>query len=486
MKEKGDTNTNNQETEHRARPMSRRDFIGKTVAATAAATIVPRHVLGGPGFFAPSDMINMAMIGVGGQGSFDMRMFMRDEGVRIIAVADPVQVMDYSQTYFRVPAGRDPVKQTVHEAYADAIAAGDYTELQTYVDYREMLDRETGIDAVCVSTTDSVHAVASMAAIKLGKHVYTQKPMAHDIYEARKLAEAARQYGVKTQMGNQGHAEEGIRLISEWIADGAIGEVAEVHCWTNRPINNWPQGIDRPTETPPVPDTVNWDLWLGPAPERPYHPSYLPFFWRGWWDFGTGVMGDMGCHVMDIPVTALKLGHPTSVVASSTPVNDETAPLACLVEYEFPAREGMPPVKMMWYDGGLQPPRPKELDEGQRLPSSGTMFVGSIGKIICADYGGNPQLIPQAKMEAYTQPPKTIPRVAEIHQNFLDGIRNDELPTSNYDVSGPLTEIVLLTNLAIRAGRNVRLTWDGPNMKVTNVEEANQYVKREYRSGWSL
>jgi predicted dehydrogenase len=470
----------------RSGTLSRRAFIGRSATALAGVSIVPRYVLGGPGYIAPSDMINMAMIGVGGQGTFDMRQFMQIEGIRMVAVADPVAVMDYSQTYFRVPAGRLPAKQIVHEFYADAINAGQFKGCNDYVDYREMLEKETDIDAVGVSTTDSVHAVATMAAMKRGKHVYTQKPMAHDIYEARKLAEAARQYGVKTQMGNQGHAEEGIRLIAEWVADGAIGEVREVHCWTNRPIRNWPQGIERPTDTPPVPETVDWDLWLGPAPNRPYHPSYVPFFWRGYWDFGTGVMGDMGCHVMDIPVTVLKLGHPTSVVASSTPVNDETAPLASLVEYEFPAREELPPVKMMWYDGGLQPPRPVELEEGRSLPSSGTIFVGSKGKIMCADYGGEPQLIPQAAMDAYTQPPKTIPRVAEIHRNFIDAIRNDEPATSNFDVSGPLTEIVLLTNLATRAGRNVRLQWDGPNMQVTNVPEANLYVMREYREGWSL
>lgn len=466
--------------------MSRRDFLGKSAAAAAAATIVPRHVLGGPGYVAPNDVITMAMIGVGGQGTYDMRQFMQNEAVRIVAVADPVDVADYSETYFRMPRGRLPAVEAVREFYADALEDGTYSGCNDYLDYRDMLEQESDINAVCVSTTDNVHAVASMAAIKLGKHVYTQKPMAHDIYEARALAEAAKEYGVKTQMGNQGHAEEGIRLLEEWFLDDAIGEVREVHCWTNRPINNWPQGVERPTETPPVPDTVDWDLWLGPAPQRPYHPSYIPFFWRGVWDFGTGVMGDMGCHVMDIPITVLKLGHPRTVVASSTPVNDHSAPLASLVQYEFPERDGLPPVTMTWYDGGLQPPRPEEMDADDELPSSGTLFVGSKGKMICADYGGNPRIIPRAKMDVYDQPEPTIPRVSEIHQNFLEGIQNDFQPTSNFSVSGPLTEIVLLTNLAIRAGRNIRLEWDGSNMQVTNVPEANQYVKRDYREGWSL
>ena len=316
--------------------------------------------------------------------------------------------------------------------------------------------------------------------------MYTQKPLAHDIYEARMLTEAARKYGVKSQMGNQGHAGEGIRLMAEWVADGAIGEVREVHSWTNRPIRNWPQGIDRPNGKPQVPRGLDWDKWLGPAPMRPYNPAYLPFVWRGWWDFGTGAIGDMGCHVMDIPVTTLNLGHPTSVIATSTPVNDETAPLASLVIYEFPARDSMPPVTMTWYDGGLQPPRPPELEAGRRMPQSGTILVGTEGKIMCADYGDSARIIPESKMNAYTKPPKTIPRVAGIHQNFVDAVMGGEPATSNFDVSGPFTEVVLLSNLAIRAGRNVRLEWDGPNMKVTNVAEANQYVRREYRKGWSL
>ena len=472
--------------ESQGKSLSRREFLGKTAVAAAAFTIVPRHVLGGPGYFAPSETVNMAMIGVGGQGTFDMKQFLQNEGVRMISVADPNTEMDYSKTYFGGVAGRKPAQKIAEEHYAAEKKSGQYKGCTAYVDYDEMLAKETDIDAVGISTTDNVHAVATMAAIKLGKHVYTQKPMAHDIYEVRMLSEAARKYGVKSQMGNQGHAGEGIRLITEWIADGAIGEVSEVHCWTNRPIRNWPQGVDRPKGKARVPRGLDWDKWIGPAPMRPFNPAYLPFVWRGWWDFGTGVMGDMGCHVMDIPVEALKLGHPDSVVASSTPVNNETAPLACLVNYEFPARGSMPPVTMTWYDGGLQPPRPPELEDGRRIPSSGTIFVGSKGKIMCSDYGDNARIIPETKMKAYTLPPKTIPRVSESHLNFVEAIQGDFQATSNFDVAGPLTEIVLLTNLAIRAGRNVRLLWDGPNMKVTNVEDANKYVKREYRKGWSL
>ncbi len=274
--------------------------------------------------------------------------------------------------------------------------------------------------------------------------------------------------------------------MCEWVADGAIGPVREVHTWTDRPGGRWAQGVEQPEDTPQVPRTLDWDLWLGPAPYRPYHPIYAPFNWRGWWDFGTGVMGDMGCHILDTPVWVLNLGHPTSVQASSTPYNDETFPQACFVTYDFPARGKMPPMKLYWYDGGLMPPRPDELEEDRRMPQSGTILVGTEGKIMCADYGNQARLIPEAAMKAYTLPPKTIPRSPGIHQGWLDAIRSGKPASSNFNVSGHLTEIVLLVNLAIRAGRNVKLMWDGPNMKVTNVAEVNQYIRREYREGWSL
>ncbi|GAH75238.1 unnamed protein product, partial [marine sediment metagenome] len=258
--------------------------------------------------------------------------------------------------------------------------------------------------------------VIAMMAMKLGKHVYVQKPLTLTVYEARQLTEAARKYKVTTQMGNQGHSGEGARLMCEWIWDGAIGDVREVHAWTNRPI--WPQGIDRPKETPPVPRTLNWDLWLGPAPYWPYHPAYAPFKWRGWWDFGCGALGDMACHVIDPVFWALKLGYPTSVEARSTEVNTETAPLASIVYYKFPARGNMPPVNLTWYDGGLVPRRPEELEEGRRMGNgnSGVIFVGDKGKLMCNEYGDSPRLLPETRMQEYQRPPKTIPRIDGSHE----------------------------------------------------------------------
>ncbi len=467
--------------------ISRRQFLRGAAATAATFMIVPRNVLGGPGYTSPSEKLNIAIIGTGGQGIHDMKEFLNIPGTRVIAVCDVNTESDYSAFYFGGTAGRKPAQQIVESHYAEQKRSGTYKGCSAYIDYHKMLEKEKGIDAVVVATTDNVHAVASMAAIKMGKHVYCEKPMTHDVFEARKLAEAAREAKVATQMGNQGHSGEGIRLICEWIWDGAIGPVREVHVWTNRPGDTWALGgRERPKETPPVPPTLNWDLWLGPASYRPYNPAYLPFVWRGWWDFGTGALGDMGCHNMDPAFWALKLGHPISVEASSTKVNSETAPLASMIHYEFPAREGMPPVKMTWYDGGLMPVRPNELEEGRRMgdDGGGTLFVGEKGVLMCGTYGKSPRLIPESKMKSYKRPPKTIARSNGHHKDWIEACRGGKQASSNFDCAGPLTEIVLLGNVAIRTHK--KLNWDGQNMKVTNVPEANKYVRRQYRQGWTL
>ncbi|MCH7520932.1 MAG: Gfo/Idh/MocA family oxidoreductase [Candidatus Marinimicrobia bacterium] len=442
------------------KPMSRGEFLGRTAIAAAVFTIVPRHVLGGPGYRAPSDTLNIAGIGVGGMGKNNVRSC-AEGGQNIVALCDVDR--DYAAPVFK-----------------------EYPKAKVYTDYRRMLDKQKDIDAVIIATPDHTHAVIAMAAMRAGKHVYVQKPLTHSVYETRMLTEAAHEYKVVTQMGNQGHSWEGDRLISEWIWDGAIGDVREVHAWTNRPI--WPQGIDRPQDKHRVPKTMDWDLWLGPAPYRPYHPAYAPFKWRGWWDFGTGALGDMACHIMDPVFWALKLHYPTSVEASATEVNSETAPLASIVRYEFPARGTMPPVKFSWYDGGMMPPRPDDLEDGRHMGDrdGGVIFIGDKGKLMCGAYGKNPRLIPEPAMKAYTKPSKTIPRIETSHEmDWVRACKGGEPASSNFDVSGPLTETVLMGNLAIRSLGN-RLQWDGLNMQVTNVEEANQYVRREYRDGWSL
>jgi predicted dehydrogenase len=444
--------------------ISRRAFVGG--AAAAGMMIVPRHVLGGRGYQAPSDKLNIATIGAGGMGAGNTE---RCAAENIVALCD-VDDERGANTYAKYP------------------------NAARYRDFRVMLDKQKDIQAVIVATPDHTHAAAAMAAMQLGKHVYVQKPLTRTVGEARKLTEAARRYKVATQMGNQGHSKEELRLICEWIWDGAIGPVREVHCWTNRPV--WPQGIDRPQDTPPVPASLDWDLWVGPSPMRPYHPCYLPFNWRAWQDFGAGALGDMGCHVMDAAFSALKLRYPVAVEASVSEVvkemwrkvvNRETYPISSIVRYTFPARGDMPAVKLIWYDGGLKPERPEELEPGREIPESGTIFVGEKGKLMCGTYSDSPRLIPETKMQAYQRPPKTLPRVprAAHEQNWIDACKGGEPACSNFEYSGPFTETVVMGNLAIRFPGK-KLEWDGENMRVTNLETANEFVTAKYREGWSL
>jgi predicted dehydrogenase len=466
--------------------VSRRAFMG-TAAAAAGLTIVPRHVLGA-GFQAPSDTVNVAVVGYAhGMGTANLSNAARS-GANIVALCD----CDTSAVAKAVMA-----RNGISEKYPKAAQ---------YQDFRKMLETQKDIDAVIVATPDHSHAVVAMAAMQLGKHVYVQKPLTRTVSEARALTEAARKYKVVTQMGNQGHSEEGLRLMQEWVAAGAIGAIREVHCWTNRPV--WPQGLARPTETPAVPDGLDWDLWIGPAPMRPYSPEYHPFSWRAWQDFGAGAMGDMGCHVMDASFAVLKLGYPTSVIASHG-VNvvrmpgaapgwqgsrrqkyDDSFPPSSVIHLSFPARGDMPPVKLHWYDGGILPELPDDLEPGRKLPESGTIFVGDKGKMWCETYSESPRLIPESAMAAFTpRPPKTLPRVAEgrngHERNWLEAIKTNGQAVSHFDYAGPFTEAVLLGNLALRFPGE-RLLWDGQNMKVTNVEAANQFVQHQYRQGWSL
>lgn len=452
---------------------SRRTFI-KASTAAAAFTLVPRHVLGGPGYAAPSDRLNIAGVGVGGMGKNNIKAVAATENI--------VALCDVDQEY-AAPA---------YELYPDA---------KRYIDFRDMLDKQEDVDAVIIATPDHSHAVVALAAMELGKHVYVQKPLSHSVYEARKMTEAARQHNVQTQMGNQGHSGDGTRLICEWIGDGAIGDVREVHAWTNRPV--WPQGVEveRPADTPPVPHTLNWDLWLGPAQYRPYHPTYLPNSWRAWWDFGTGSLGDLGCHVLDAVFWALKLKYPVSVEGNIstywgdfweyTEPKNETYPRSTIVRYSFPEREDMPAVDVTWWDGGLMPPRPAELEKGRRMgdEDGGVLFIGDKGTLMTGCYGKNPRLIPESKMQDYEKPDPTIPRIPEgISGHEMDWVRacKEGAPaSSHFDYSGPLSEMVLMGNLAVRFPYK-RLLWDGLNMQITNDEDANAYVKRIYREGWTL
>ena len=452
-------------TKQRNGKLSRRDFMGGA-AAVAAFTIVPRCVLGGNDNTPPSEKLNIAGIGVGSMGGVNVDHCSSEN---IVALCD------------------------VDDKYA-AKTFNKYPNAKKYRDFRKMLEKQKDIEAVIIATPDHTHAVIAMMAMEMGKHVYCQKPLTHSVYEARMLTEAARKHKVITQMGNQGHSGEGIRLVCEWIWDGAIGPVRGVHCWTDRPEHHatWSPGIGRPRETPAVPKTLNWDLWLGPAPYRPYHPCYVPFKWRGWCDFGSGTLGDMGCHIIDSAFWALKLGHPVSVEACSTTGNsEEIFPRASIVRYTFGARDEMPPVKLTWYHGGMTPPWPEELKEGRQMGNAngGVLFVGDKGKIMGGCFGEGARLIPETAMKAYERPQKTIARIPKgtvgHEQDWIQACKGGKPASSNFDYAGPLAEMVLLGNIAIRMDKK-KLYWDGPNMKITNVPEANKYLHKEYRQGWTL
>lgn len=445
--------------------MNRRMFIRSAAAAAPAFMIVPRHVLSGSGYTAPSDRLNIAGIGIGGQGAWDLQELEKEN---IVALCDVD--WDYATKVFE-----------------------KYPKAAKYKDFRVMLEKEKGIDAVVIATPDHTHAVVTVASVRHGKHVYCEKPLTHTVFEAREIAKAAAGAKVATQMGNQGMAFEGNRLIKEWLADGAIGDVREVHVWSDRPTRLgakdlwWRQGIDRPQDTPPIPETLDWDLWLGPAPFRPYHPAYVPFSWRGWWDFGEGGLGDMGVHNIAPVFSALKLTAPTKVCASSTPVFEESLPMACIVHYEFPARGELPPVTMHWYDGGLLPPRPEELDDGRELnKEDGILFVGDRGKMLVEGWGGaSPRIIPESRMQAYKQPPKSLPRSAGHHQEWIDACKKGTPTESHFGFAGPLTETLLVGIISVRLGGR-KLNWNAHALQFLNDEEANRHLHYQYRDGWSL
>ena len=438
------------------------DISRRTFTTTLAAfTIVPRHVLG-MGYRAPSDTLNIACIGVGGMGERDVHG-VAAAGEHIVALCD-VDDRRAEETYSAFPRAK------------------------RYRDFREMLRKERAIDAVTISTPDHTHAVIAAMAIGMGKHVYCQKPLTRTLHEARTLGELARRSRVSTQMGIQGHAGEGIRLIREWVEAGEIGTVREIHCWTNRPI--WPQALQRPTEMHTVPPTLDWNLWLGPAPERPYHPAYVPFAWRGWWDFGTGALGDIACHTLDAPFWVLGLGYPTRVEPETTALFPESAPRSSRVTFSFPARGARPAVTVVWRDGGLHPPRPPEWPADVLWPPNedgGQLWIGDKGKLIAAMYGNEPKLL-DAKRDAELRAsplPQKYPRVKNVYAEWIDACKAGKQPGADFaGYAVPLTELVLLGSLAVRTG--LPLDVDPATGRVKSPVVPAEFVRPPYRSGWTL
>jgi hypothetical protein len=516
-------------------PISRRSFLAKAATTAAAVTIVPRHVLG-RGFVPPSDKLNIAGVGVGGMGRTNLINLSTENIVALCDVDWGYAGKSLDRLDTEIPALQKRIAEPPPPPTPEQRAAGmprfdparaktrldHMTRLKNellpkahrYSDYREMLDKQKDIDAVFVATPDHMHATIALAAMDLKKHVYVQKPLTWSIAEARQLSQRAKETKVATQMGNQGHSLDDARTAVEYVQSGAIGEVREIHIWTNRPLGFWPQGVPRPEPLPdpskdpahplswsgrdvntrvaamlaaeatPVPPGLDWNLFLGVGPVVPYHPIYHPFNWRGWIDWGVGAVGDMGAHLIDHSMWALDLGFPTSVETISTPFNSASYPLATQTFYDFPARGSMPPVKLTWYDGGLLPPKPAELGDEELNKSGGALLVGSKGKLLHDTYGMRPRLLPKSLHESTGKPAQKLPRIlGEDHEmNWVAAAKGTTDASSPFEYASRLTEVMLLGVVALRAGKKIE--YDGANMRITNVAAANDFLRREPRAGW--
>jgi predicted dehydrogenase len=463
--------------------LSRRKFIGATAAAVAGFTIIPRHVLGGPKFVAPSEKVNVAIIGCGGQGRTNMGSLFQQDDAQIIAVADPAESLNLEGFYFKGVAGRLPVKAMIEKHYSEKTPN---FKVADYEDFRVMLEREKSIDAILCATPDHLHAYVCVTAMLQGKHAYCEKPLTHNVWEARRVAQVAKETGVATQLGNQGHSNDGIRSTCEWIWDGAIGDVREVHAWTN--ASRWNKnhtGGRPPAES--VPKGLNWDLWLGPREDRPYSSIYAPVSWRDFWDFGTAPIGDFFCHNFDPAFMALDLREPISIEAfGAGGVDSYIAPPGGLYTYHFGPRGNKPAVKFMWYEGGLMPARPDGLDEDDQLGmgGNGILFVGDKGMLTCPGWAGDPRLLPGSRHESYKRPAKTLPRSKGHHRDWLDACKGGKPASANFEYGAALTEIGLLGLAALRVGK--RVLWDAKAMKFTNAPEGDKFLKESYRPGWEV
>ncbi len=527
MSEKSNEPSKNIDLTEKKNEVSRRDFITKAAVSGAAFTILPRHVLG-RGFVPPSDTMNVACVGVGGMGRSNL---INLASQNIVALCD----VDWGYTdekLSRLDTDASNLQQHIDHPDASGAAkpmsAADAAKAKArldnilhlkndllpkakrYSDYRKMLEQQKDIDGIVVATPDHMHAPITLAAMDLDKHVYVQKPLCWSVDECRKLAAKAKDKPkLATQMGNQGRSLNDTKTAVELIQSGAIGEVREVHVWTDRPVGFWPQGVPRPQAASgsldalkwdpaavntrlaaamagnyPVPQTLSWDLFLGVGPSINYHPIYHPFNWRGWVDWGVGAIGDMGAHLLDVSMTSLNLGLPTAVETVSSPFNGASYPTASIIFYEFPARGSMPPVKLTWFDGGLTPPKPVELGEEQLKKEGGAIIIGSKGKLMHDTYGANPRLLPKSLQDSVKKPAQKLPRIdGEDHElNWVATAKGHGQAASPFSYATQLTEVMLLGVVSLRAGR--KIAYDSSSVRVTNFPEANQYLSRQYRTGW--
>jgi hypothetical protein len=497
--------------------INRRDFLGTTAAASVAFTIIPRHVMGGPGYIAPSDKLTLAYIGCGTQGLREMCELIANPKLQIVAVCDPnkksTNYVDWSPNGIRddirktlgdpnwgsdlkgIPGGRDIGKELVEKYYAKSSGAGSYKGCASYADFRELLEKEKDFDAVKVMTPDHLHATVSIAAMKKGKHVVIHKPIANRMYEAKLSIETARKTGVSTHL--LAYAKiNGDETAKKMIKDGAIGTLKEIHNWSNRPV--WPQWTSNPTETVPIPEGFDWQLWLGPVPDRPYHPNYTNAVFRGWYDFGAGSIADMGHYslwplfltlgINTPPLSAEAYGTTTCMIVdhvSKMQINDVAFPYSCMIRFKFPKQEELPPFDLVWYDGGMKSPVPDELGPDKGLPREGMMIVGDKGKILAGFRCEDPTLIPESKMTSYLNGQPAPKENTDMSANvWIDAFKNKTQSPGSFLNTGPITETILLGGVALREGKKVE--YDTANMKITNEPDANKYLVREYRKGWEL
>ncbi|HPA48432.1 MAG TPA: Gfo/Idh/MocA family oxidoreductase [bacterium] len=496
--------------------INRRQFIDATAIA-AAVTVVPHHVIGRPNQVAPGNKINIGYVGCGTQGIRQLMPALERSDVRIVAVCDPnrgsddypewseqelnnkvrkfLDDPDWAKGARGGLCGREVVQEIVNRHYGKQKRSRKSSDCRAYADFREMLEKEKDLDAVYIMTPDHLHGTVAIHAMRQHKHVIVHKPIANVLYETRLARDTARETGVATHLFCSA-GQTSTPTLCEWIWGGAIGPIREVHNWSKRPV--WPQGMtERPSDTPPVPDGLDWDLWLGPVPHRPYHPAYTHAVFRGWYDFGTGALGDMGHYSFYQIFRILKLGIPLSVEASRSQywsirdyawrkeINTVSFPRASVIHWQFPAREDMPPVTLHWYDGGIRPPIPEELEaDGEPMPEEGLLFVGDQGKILADFMGDKPRLIPKARMSAFSPPPETLPRPIGEFDQWLRACKGGQASDASFENVYPFAETILLGLVALRIDK--KLTWDSEKMEFPGEEEANRLLYREYREGWEL
>jgi predicted dehydrogenase len=465
--------------------VSRRNFVKTAAAATAALsfpTIIPRHVLGGANFVAPSEKVNVGVVGVGGQGQHNTKQLLLLDDVQVIAIADPAEYWDLSSFYYKSYSGRGPVKDLIEDHYREKTP--NY-KVKEYIDFREMLEKEKSLDAILCATPDHTHGFVASNAMRAGKHVYVEKPMAHNLWENRQLAKIAKETGVATQMGNMGHSSEGIRQTVELLQAGAIGEVTQSHSWCH--AFRWNPGLTGlPLGSTTKPVGMDWDLWIGPREPIPYHSALTPVSWRDFWRFGCGAIGDFACHDMDATVWAYDLALPETVqVYPVGQSNEEIAPYGEIGYYDFKAQGKQKAMKINWYTGAARPPHHETMPDTFKLGNRGLLFEGTKGVIQCDGAGGAPRIFPQELRGSIKNQEKTIRRVSGHHSDWIEAIKGGPASSASFEYSARLTEIALLGVLSVRMG-GAEIRWDAKNMKAKGLPEADKYIKESYRKGWEV